>query len=224
MAFTPEQHEAFDEYVMSLVKKGEFSDLSQREMAKELLAMEEDGKPVFWNEDTNQKMNERTLRSHITKFIKNAQNNAFSHQMKKNYMEEVFKASKDMADKPQTLKVVGEKFMPDKKDETDANKNSPRIIAILNRGRMEITDGTGAVTAIEGVGDQGHERLDSVHPLADRREEDTSIKTVSFTDDTTVHGLYHGEDSSERDTLPDPPVPPQDTDNNDSGSNLGTPE
>lgn len=224
MALTPIQQEVFDDYIMDLVKAGKFADKSHREMAGELLAMEEDGEKVFINPETEALYNERTLRGKITKFINNAQSNAYANEIKRNYMQEAFKASKNMADKPATLKVIGEKFLPDKKDETDGNKTSPVVIAILDRKRMAITDGSGAVTVIEGIGDSGHERPDTMHIVADRRGEDTPLKALPLADDPTVHGLYKGEHTSEGASVLDTEVPPQDTDNNDSGSHLDTSE
>jgi hypothetical protein len=224
MAFTKEQQDAFDKYLINLIHNKMFHDISDHEKARQILDLkDEDGKLIFINTDNKQLYNDRTIRGRIEKFIDHCRgtDSAYSREIQKYLMEEVMEIARDINKNPKLGQLIIEKFMPGGGDASGGQGITPRAQALRDKIGVVVVNTSGTDTVVTGYGDTGPPGADRGDIVADGRGEDITAEAVSSGHDNTVHEVHPGGDTAEGSVVPDTSVPSEDSVDNDSGGGLG---
>ena len=144
-------------------------------------------------------------------------------------IEAAYQHAKKAADNVTSFKAAAEMIMPKESvDDGITPALSPGVAAILQQSPVGTTIIIGQGSSAQGTGDKGHEGADRVHPVADGHKdtrqgtEDTPVEVVPSGNGGLVHAVHEGRNTTEGSALPDTPVSPEDSIDNDSGDDMGS--
>jgi len=220
--------EMFDQIVLDVyeyVKSGTLSKSKLVDIADKMIAKRDDnGELVYYDvrfSGEKRPIKQTTMIGRI-RAIRTNWKTYIAPLMESILLEAVYQHAQKAKDSTQSFKVAADLILP-KESADDGNKLAlpPSVTAILQSAPVGTTILIGADCAAQGTGDKGHERADTVHPVADGQRENPALEVVPSGDDKPVHGVPEGDDTAQGDTIPDTTVPSEDTVDNDSGDDMG---
>lgn len=212
--------------VYEYVKSGTLSEKKVIGVSRELIEKRNDeGQLIFYDvraEGTDKAIGLDTMISRIRIIIQNWKK-YLGPFMETLLIEAAYKHATKAKDSPASFKIADSVITPPESDSSESKPAlPPRVAAILQNNPVGTIIIIGKDNGTRGLGEAGHERTDTVHPVATEQGQDTAPEVVPCGHDKPVHGLHEGGDTPERYTVPDTEMAPEDTDSDDSGGDMGT--
>jgi hypothetical protein len=224
-AFSDEMLEQLVVDVYEHVKAGTLSVKKVIGVSRDLIAKrDDDGNLVYYDircEDKDTPINLDTMIGRIRNIVKDWKI-YIAPLMETLVLEAVYQHALKASSSTQSFKAASDLIMP-KESADDGNKPpvSPRVAAILQQNPVGTTIVIGKDCHANRLGEAGHERPDTVHPVADGQRQDTTIEAIPPGHDKPIHGVYEGDDTAQGSAVPDTPVSFEDTVDNDSRGSVG---
>lgn len=212
--------------VYEYVKKGTLSKLKVIGVARELIEKRDDkGQLIFYDvrvEGKDKPIGLDTMISRIRIIIQNWKK-YLGPFMETLLIEAAYKHATKAKDSPASFKIAASVIMPPESDSGESKPAlPPGVAAILQNNPVGTTIIIGKDNGTRGLGEAGHERADTVHPVATEQGQDIAPEVVPRGHDKPVHGVHEGGNTTERYTVPDTAMAPEDTNSDDSGGDMGT--
>ncbi len=227
--------EMLDQMVLDVyeyVKAGMLSEKKVIGVSREMIEKRDDGRLVYYDirvEGNEKPIGLDTMIGRI-RIIVNDWKKYIAPLLKTLVLEAAYQHAVRAKDNVASFKAVSELVMPKESgDDEDKLAVPPRVSAILQQNPVGTTINIGKDNGVEGVGDKGYERIDTMHPLADgdgledkSESQSISAEVVSFGDDRPVHEVHEGADTAEGSVVSDTPVSFEDTVDNNGWDDMGS--